>query len=428
MSGTGPFLYHGGFLVVATAAAALIALVVHQPGAAVSRALALGPLRYLGRISYGVYLFHFPLFLILTSPRTGLHGAALLGLRSAATVGLAALSFHLLELPIRDRTRFDPSRLRWVLSGALVLVVALTVVSTTVRATGLAGESSAAAVEARPALFSLPVRPPSGLTGARQVRVVLEGDSLAKTLAAGLGTDAERWGVQLVDMAADGCDLDPDSTVLFQGQVTTAAQGCRDWPTDYRHTVDTLDPDVVAIELGRWEVSSRLIDGRWSTIGQRAWDARYSAELERAIRILSSRGAKVVVFTLPYITQTTQAPDGQPWDINLPSRTDAYNALVRRVVARFPGTASVIDLNKMLDPRGAYASYLGGVRVRDVDNEHVSPAGGMLLRPMILPKLVALGRAHAAHRASHGVAHAPGATSAPVSEHVDTRLVTPPAP
>ena len=93
----------------------------------------------------------------------------------------------------------------------------------------------------------------------------------------------------------------------------------------------------MAVELGRWEVSDRIIDGHWTEIGQPAWDNLYSAELAEAIRILSSRGAHVVIFTLPYITQTTEAPNGTPWDINQPVRTNEYNALVRRVVARSPG-------------------------------------------------------------------------------------------
>ena len=152
------------------------------------------------------------------------------------------------------------------------------------------------------------------------------------------------------------------------------------------------------MELGRWEVSDRIIDGKWTEIGQPAWDRVYSAELADAIRILSSKGAHVVIFTLPYITQTTEAPNGTPWDINQPVRTNEYNALVRQVVARFPGRASVIDLNRLVDPAGKYTSYLDGVRVRNPDDEHISVPGGMLLRPLILPTLVRLGLAHESAR------------------------------
>ena len=184
----------------------------------------------------------------------------------------------------------------------------------------------------------------------------------------------------------------------IEGSITQAAQGCVDWPKTWQELVDRSNPDVVAVELGRWEVSDRIIDGKWTQIGEPAWDRLYAAELAQAIRILSSRGAHVVIFTLPYIMQTTEAPNGEPWDINQPVRTNDYNALVRQVVARSGGRASVIDLNRLLDPAGTYTSYLDGVRVRNPDDEHVSVLGGMLLRPLILPSLVRLGLPHATAR------------------------------
>lgn len=151
---------------------------------------------------------------------------------------------------------------------------------------------------------------------------------------------------------------------------------------------------MVALELGRWEVSDRIIDGTWTRIGQPAWDRLYASELSSAIRILSSRGAHVVVFTLPYVIQTTDAPDGTPWDINQPARTNQYNALVRRTVGLFPRVASVIDLNHLLDPNGVYTNFVKGVPVRDDDQEHISLYGGMLLRSDVLPTLVQLGLPH----------------------------------
>ena len=154
------------------------------------------------------------------------------------------------------------------------------------------------------------------------------------------------------NQGAVGCDLDPDSTVNIEGSITKAAQGCAHWPTTWRELVDRVNPDVVAVELGRWEVSDRIVDGHWTRIGQPAWDRLYAAELTRAIRVLSSQGAHVVIFTLPYIQQTTEAPNGTPWDINQPVRTNEYNALVRQVVAQSSGAASVYDLNRVVDPTG----------------------------------------------------------------------------
>ena len=72
VSGQGAFLYEGGFLLVATATAGVILLVVVRPRAVVSRVLSLGFLGYVGRISYGLYLYHYPLFLMIDNQHTGL--------------------------------------------------------------------------------------------------------------------------------------------------------------------------------------------------------------------------------------------------------------------------------------------------------------------------------------------------------------------
>ncbi len=389
VSGARPFLYDGGFLLVAAATAAVILLVVVRPGNWLSRGLSFGVLGYIGRISYGLYLYHYPMFLMIDGQHTGLTGAGLLAVRLAATGAAAVASYHLVEMPVRNR-RALPG---WHLLAAIA--VALAVVITTLFLTTVPPPPQVAPKAPKKAgVFAVPASLPPGVTSGHHVQILLLGDSLAYTLGGGLGVQAGSWGATLVNQGIVGCDLDPTSIVNIEGSITQAAQGCADWPKTWQQQIDRLDPDVVALLLGRWEVSDRIIDGTWTRIGQPAWDDRYSAELAQAIRILSSRGAHVVVFTLPYITQTTEAPDGTPWDINQPRRTDQYNAVVRRTVARYPKVASVIDLNRLLDPRGTYAATIDGVPVRDDDNEHISLYGGMLLRPSILPDLVQLGLPH----------------------------------
>ncbi len=91
----------GLLLMVALAAVLVVAPVALDQSGFVARALACRPLVWLGAISYGVYLWHWPIFLALNGERTGWSGWRLFALRCAATVAVAAASWWLLEQPIR---------------------------------------------------------------------------------------------------------------------------------------------------------------------------------------------------------------------------------------------------------------------------------------------------------------------------------------
>jgi peptidoglycan/LPS O-acetylase OafA/YrhL len=107
-------LFRGGSLVVAVAVAFVVASSVTAPGTRLAGVLASAPLRWVGVRSYGVYLWHWPIDLMVTAERTGLDGVALFGVRVALTLALASASFRLIELPLwRAPLRPAP------LSGAL---------------------------------------------------------------------------------------------------------------------------------------------------------------------------------------------------------------------------------------------------------------------------------------------------------------------
>ena len=96
-----PWLYRGGFLGLALIVATLIAAASH-PGVSLGRVMGTQPWRYIGQRSYGLYLWHWPVFMV-TRPGLDLplDGLPLLALRLGLTVGIAELSFRFVEMPIR---------------------------------------------------------------------------------------------------------------------------------------------------------------------------------------------------------------------------------------------------------------------------------------------------------------------------------------
>lgn len=98
-----PTLYPWGFLLAALAGVVLVATATH-PGLALGRWLDARPLRWIGERSYGIYLWHWPVFM-LTRPGIDLRGMdahSVLAWRIVATLLIAALSYRFVEMPIRQ--------------------------------------------------------------------------------------------------------------------------------------------------------------------------------------------------------------------------------------------------------------------------------------------------------------------------------------
>ncbi len=137
------FPYSGGFFLIGLAVACIILSAVAAPRSLVPRVLSLTPVRYVGRISYGLYIWHWPIFIWLDHARTGLHGYPLFALRVLVTFAVSVVSFHLIERPIRMGTFVSQWR-AWLVVPAgvgavLVAVIAATTGTTAVASTALPG-------------------------------------------------------------------------------------------------------------------------------------------------------------------------------------------------------------------------------------------------------------------------------------------------
>ncbi|MEV7547920.1 acyltransferase, partial [Streptomyces sp. NPDC089915] len=104
----------------ALVAALLIARLARTPSGPLARALSAPPLRGLGRLSYSLYLWHWPVFLLLGEDRLGLTGWARTAVVLAVSLVAALLSTRLVEDPVRFRARWARGR-----RGAVALLAAL---------------------------------------------------------------------------------------------------------------------------------------------------------------------------------------------------------------------------------------------------------------------------------------------------------------
>ncbi|MEA3018480.1 MAG: hypothetical protein QOI47_4, partial [Actinomycetota bacterium] len=121
-------LYRGGFVVHALVTSVVIAACL-VPGP-VRSALSLAPLRALGRISYGVYLYHWPVFVWLTPERAHVDGGALVLAQLGVTLAIAVASYRFLEQPIRRGRRVGDRRPLVAIPIAVLLVAGVATAST----------------------------------------------------------------------------------------------------------------------------------------------------------------------------------------------------------------------------------------------------------------------------------------------------------
>jgi peptidoglycan/LPS O-acetylase OafA/YrhL/lysophospholipase L1-like esterase len=373
--------YRGGFLLAALATAAVLFSVVCWQGSILARCLSVAPLRYVGQISYGMYLWHFPLFLFLDHARTGLDGYSLFGVRVVVTLVVASGSFYAIERPIRRGTILQGWRV-WTLTPAAVFgtTVAL-VAATNVPVLAAPPPTSSAST-------SLGVESP--------VKALVVGDSTAETLTLGLEEHARNYDVESFDGGILGCGVTSGAQVQEKGVDYPMDSRCSgsptssQWPAIWKGDIAKDRPNVVMILAGRWEVSNRTYNGHWTNIENPSYAAYVKRELTDAVQLAGSDGASVVVLTAPCYN-TGEQPDGQAWPEDSRTRLAIYNGIVRHVVASTPGS-SLLNFNAMACPDGNYEEYMDGQQVRLADGIHFTFTGGNVFASKIWPAIVKIGR------------------------------------
>ena len=299
-TGPHPAYFVGGAVAVSLATVALVAGASYAAtDRGLGRAFSQGGVTYLGRISYGIYLWHWPWAMWLLPGGQFEPSAALLVV--AMTIATAATSYHLVELPLRTgRFRLvRPIRiLRTGAAGMAVTSVVPLLLGGTPWYDGLrSAQAGLATAPATGEVAQAGPTPPS--------RVLLVGDSVPLQLYGAFAEYGETRGVRVINGAHGGCSasglvtVNPDGTPYNPGipRMPGAPAGpvCAGVPQDQKDLIASEKPDVV-LWWSRYEYADLLgPDGKPVRARDPGYRALQASAFDAAVERLTAGGATLVV-------------------------------------------------------------------------------------------------------------------------------------
>lgn len=403
---------YAGWLPAIGAVSALL-LVGLQVDSPVRRACSIAPLVWLGKISYGVYLFHWPIFVVMNEERMGFDGVALLALRLGVTLAVAQVSFLIYEQPIRRANRLTVRPTMGFAGVATAAVIALAYVAVpgpasdywsinseateaaaldindaplvAVAATdptlpvvlvdeqvaddevdesetesGTGSEQAANDVEI--ATDSEPVESATTTTATstvppipelgRPVRVIVAGDSTAEALGAGVVS----WAAFSPDIAQaelniqKGCGFVRGGAYRLGGEWFQVRDACMDWlEQDLPNRIAEASPDVVMMMTTSFDVLDHRYDNG---------DGVDPATLRDTIKSDFAQVTDEALFNGAGSVVWIKAPLPDPlWlsrgtDQELPDRHAVLHSVMDEIAAERPNDVYVIDLIDYFDDAG----------------------------------------------------------------------------
>jgi peptidoglycan/LPS O-acetylase OafA/YrhL len=375
-----PRLFHGGDLVFSILVAIVIAAAV-QPVGVLRGFLGLAPLRFIGRISYGLYLWHWPVIVFVTTEETGVAGRKLTVLRLAITFAITLASFYLLERPVL-RGVLKPRIALAALPASIAMVLAVILVGTS------AGESAAAAVprinhaagpctnatkgertQADTALRKLGV--PAEDPRDKDLKLMVVGDSRACSLLTGFEALGRAVGSPVTNAAVLGCGVVADAVgKTFAMVPRSQAHSCHRVVEEAQlRGLAKGDPDVILWYSG-WEIASLEVDGREILFGTPEHDRILLQRMEAIYRRLHRDGAKILI--VPPVPALPIEPFLKP-SADQYAKHAHLAALYREFAATHPDDVFVVDLAGRICPGGRCTDHARGFQTQHVDSVHFTP-------------------------------------------------------
>ncbi len=390
--------YHGGSAVFAIVVALVIS--ASMTGGPTRAALAFGPLPWIGRLSYGLYLWHWPIIVWIVPTRLHVGTTTLNLVRLGLTFAIATASYYVVELPIRQgwQRRTRRRAIVWIAP----IGIAVTVVAIMASTAGATPPPNYLWASGDP-LFCGPPRPQDARAARAEQRrlgplhlprrvehqrILLIGDSTACSLWIGLSQVGPASGVEVDQGSVFGCGIaSGEITTTRNEQITPHSERCPEMvDRTLRESLGRARPDLV-LWMSIWEKSDIIQDGKTLVSGTPAGDRAMLSRMDDALRRVTRGGAKVAL-----ITVAPAAPnDAQGTQQTSTAVEDASYLRLRSIDLRFakrhPDQVTVIDLASQLCPEGPPCpEFVHGHRPRP-DGRHFDPAAATRASRWILRQL-----------------------------------------
>lgn len=375
-AGPPAWVWDGGLVAIASGAGLVIVGVVREPDTLVSRFLGLRPVRWLGLISYSLYLWHWPAIVLITPDTSGLTGDALAAVRVAAMLAASTVSYYLIEQPLRRLDWSGMARRVHLPSTAFATAgLALTAAAVIGATVGPPHAGSSTILTASTQQIAEPVglRP---ATRADPYRVWIFGDSVMFDGSPGVTAALQATGEVsvVVDTAFPGWGLARDAT----------------WAADASATIRQYHPQIV---IGTWS---------WDDAQALKNPQAYLQRLRSALSVLldPATGVKFVVLMQfpqsgPATSITEPGARAAEW-LQRTTAQRAWNQVAAEAVKGFPGHAAYLTTDQVFAPGGQFLTWFrtsdgGWLRGRKLDNAHFCPYGaaqwGALVTADLTPAL-----------------------------------------
>ena len=332
--------------------------------------LSVPPLASIGRFSYGLYLFHWPIFVWLDGDRVGLSGVALFAAQVAVTSCLAIASYNFFEKPIRQKRVLATRRSLVVGLGAMTAVAVL------VPVTLLEAVSGEPSTEVR-VLSTVPSTVPAAIEGVPEgpLRILVIGDSTAENVARAI---ADTGAMGVVSAGVLGCPLVRTSEVFDRPRASQETSYCPDNVEVVRSHAGSVDLVLVVGGVSnQWSYTTKA--GVRVDPGSAQYQQDFDDLMGEIFEILAPWGVPVVVLDNP-VTRSEEAVLGDE-----PVAHAAWRAQIERWDEMWGPIAriSIDDVLALPDSQAGRIQRPDGVHLEEV-------FAAQIARDRLVPQLISI--------------------------------------